>query len=83
MPIIKIDNIDYDLDTLSTEAKAQLGSLQFVDAELARLTAQSAVLQTARMAYSKALNEVLPSAATVPKKAGDKGNAKNTAKGIR
>ncbi len=57
---ITIDNIDYDLDTLSDEAKAQLGSLQFVDAELARLTAQTAVLQTARIAYSKALNAALP-----------------------
>jgi len=62
MPNITIDNIDYDLDTLSDEAKAQLASLQFVDAELARLTAQSAVLQTARIAYSKALQASLPSA---------------------
>ncbi len=61
MPTVKIDNIDYDLDTLSDEAKAQLTSLQFVDAELARLTAQTAVLQTARMAYSKALQAALPS----------------------
>lgn len=61
MPTIKIDNQDYDLDTLSIEAKAQLQSLQFVDAELARLQAQAAVLQTARMAYSKALQAALPS----------------------
>ncbi len=27
MPIIKIDNIDYDLDTLSDEARAQLGHI--------------------------------------------------------
>ncbi len=53
IPIIKIDDKDYDLDTLSDEARAQLTSLQFVDAELARLTARTAVLQTARMAYSK------------------------------
>lgn len=59
MPMIKIDDKDYDFDTLSEEAKAQLGSLQFVDAELQRLTAQIAVYQTARMAYSKALNEIL------------------------
>ena len=59
MPTIKIDNIDHDLDTLSDEAKAQLTSIQFVDAELARLTAQTAVLQTARMAYSKALQAAL------------------------
>ena len=61
MPTIKIDNIDYDLDTLPEEAKKQLQMLQFVDAELARLQAQAAVLQTARMAYSKALQEALPS----------------------
>jgi len=60
MPTIKIDNHTYDLDTLSDEARAQLTSLQFVDAELARLQAQAAVLQTARMAYAKALNEALP-----------------------
>ncbi len=60
MPIITIDNQDYDLDTLSVEANAQLQSLQFVDAELNRLQAQGAVLQTARMAYSKALQAALP-----------------------
>ena len=60
MPTITIDNQSYDLDTLSDEAKAQLQSLQFVDAELARLQAQMAVLQTARMAYAKALQAALP-----------------------
>ena len=29
MPTIKIDNIDYDIDKLSDEAKAQLVNLQF------------------------------------------------------
>ena len=60
MPTIKIDEKDYDLDTLSEEAKAQLTSLQFVDQELARLNAQVAVFQTARIAYSNALKELLP-----------------------
>lgn len=60
MSKITIDNTDYDLDTLADDAKAQLGSLQFVDAELARLNAQTAVLQTARMAYSNALKAALP-----------------------
>jgi hypothetical protein len=59
MPIIKIDNIDYDTDTLSDEAKAQLVSMQFCDQELARLHAQAAAYQTARMAYAKALQEAL------------------------
>lgn len=53
MPTIKIDDKDYDLDTLSAEAKAQIASLQFVEAELQRLNAQMAVLQTARAAYAK------------------------------
>jgi hypothetical protein len=60
MPTIAIDNKHYDLDTLSDEAKAQLASLQFSDQELARLQAQAAAYQTARMAYAKALNEALP-----------------------
>ena len=62
MPNIKIDNIDYDSDTLSAEAKAQLVSLQFCDQELARLQAQAAAYQTARMAYAKALKDALPTA---------------------
>ena len=60
MPIIKIDDKDYDYDTLPEEAKNQLRMLQFVDAELARLEGQAAVLQTARIAYAKALGEALP-----------------------
>ena len=59
MPIIKIDGKDYDTDDLSEETKAQLGSLQFVQSELARLQAQAAALQTAQIAYGKALKETL------------------------
>ena len=62
MPTIKIDNQDYELDQLSDEAKAQLASMQFCDQELARLQAQAAAYQTARMAYAKALNDALPAA---------------------
>ena len=60
MTTITIDNVVYDLDTLSADAKAQLLSIQFVDQELARLQAQAAALQTARIAYAKALGEALP-----------------------
>jgi hypothetical protein len=60
MPTITIDNVNYDTDTLSDEAKAQLVSLQFCDQELARLQAQAAAIQTARMAYAKALQSALP-----------------------
>ena len=60
MPIVKIDNKDYELHSLSEDAKSQLSALQFCDQELARLQAQAAVLQTARIAYAKALTEALP-----------------------
>jgi hypothetical protein len=60
MATITIDNVAYDLETLSADAKAQLMSIQFVDQELARLQAKAAALQTARIAYGKALSEALP-----------------------
>lgn len=59
MTKIKIDNVEYDLDMLSNEAKAQLASIQFCDKELQHLQAQAAAYQTARIAYAKALNEAL------------------------
>jgi len=59
MSLITIDEKEYDTDALSDEAKAQIVSLQFVDQELQRLSAQAAVLQTARIAYSKALSDLL------------------------
>jgi hypothetical protein len=59
MTTIKIDNVDYETDKLSDEAKAKLVSLQFCDQELARLQAQAAAYQTARQAYAKALRATL------------------------
>jgi len=59
MATITIDGKEYDVDTLSDETKAQLGSLQYVDSELARLQAQAAALQTARIAYGRALKQTL------------------------
>lgn len=61
MTTITIDGKEYEYEALSDKAKAQLTSMQFVDNELARLQAQASVLQTARMAYSKELqNEINP-----------------------
>lgn len=59
MTTITIDNIEYDTANLSDDAKSQLFSIQFCDQELARLQAQAAADQSARMAYAKALNEAL------------------------
>lgn len=61
MTTITIDGKEYEFESLSDKAKAQLSSMQFVDSELARLQAKASVLQTARMAYSKELqNELNP-----------------------
>jgi hypothetical protein len=62
MSQITIDNKQYELESLSDDAKAQLASIQFVDSELARLQAHAAAYQTARMAYAKALQAALPTA---------------------
>jgi len=59
MTKITIDGEEYDVETLPEETKAELVSLQFVDSELARLNAQAAALQTARIAYSRAIKETL------------------------
>lgn len=60
MDTISIDSIDYGVDALSDEAKAQLISIQTVDRRLADLQEQVAILQTARIAYSNALRSLLP-----------------------
>ena len=59
MTQITIDDKPYDLESLSNESKAQLGSLQFVDSEIARLQAQLAAMQTARIGYANALKAEL------------------------
>ena len=60
MPTIKIDNQDYELDQLSEEVKAQLGSIQFCDQELTRMKILTAALQTAKNAYLQTLKASLP-----------------------
>jgi hypothetical protein len=60
MATIKIDNKEYDLDTLSDEFKEQLASIQFVGQELARLQTKAAALQTAKNTYLQALQKSLP-----------------------
>ena len=59
MTKITIDEKDYDVDDLSDEAKAQVVSLNFVDAELSRLQLKVAAMQTARNAYATALKSLL------------------------
>jgi len=60
MAKITIDGTEYELESLSQEALAQLGSLQFVDQEIERLDRQLAAMKTARIAYGRALAAALP-----------------------
>ena len=59
MPTIKINNQDYETDTLPDSAKQQLQMLALTDAEISRLQAQLAIAQTARNAYARALAEAV------------------------
>jgi len=59
---LTFDDRTFELDKLPEAAKAQVSTIQFVDAEIARLQAQLAAMQTARVAYVEALRKVLPEA---------------------
>ena len=59
MPTIKIDDTEYELDSLSEEAKAQLTALQATDRRILEAQQDLAILQTARIAYAAALKPLL------------------------
>lgn len=61
MPMITIDDVEYDLELMSDQVKAQIGSLQAVDRRMALLQEEQAILQTARSAYAAALKRLLSS----------------------
>lgn len=56
MAKLTLNGMEYGIDSLNEEAKAQVTNLRFVDAEIARLQAQLAVLETAKRAYAAALS---------------------------
>ena len=61
MPKITIDDVEFNSEDLSDNGKAQLASLQFLDAQMKKLQAEIAVYQTARNSYVSLLkNELEP-----------------------
>lgn len=62
MPKITIDGLEYNTEDLSDNGKAQLASLQFLEAQMNKIRAEIAVYQTARLSYAKALKEALEQA---------------------
>jgi hypothetical protein len=64
MPNIKIDDKEYDLDSIPNEAKAQIEMLLATDNKIRELQRDLAIAQTARVAYGRALASALD---TTPK----------------
>lgn len=56
---VTIDGKDYLLDELTDSAKAHLVNLQFVDTQVQQLNNELAVADTARIAYTNALQKEL------------------------
>ena len=59
MPKITVDGIEYNTEDLSENGKAQLASLQLLEAQMQKLKAEVAVYQTARNTYVAALKAEL------------------------
>ncbi len=57
MAKVTIDGKEFEYDSLSDKAKANLVSLKFAQDELTKLQAQTAIYKTAEAAYSRILNE--------------------------
>ena len=67
MAKIKIDDVEYDTDDMSDNAKAQVASLQFNEAHMNRLRNELAIADTAKIAYVNALKKELESSANTKK----------------
>lgn len=57
---IKIDDVEYELDSLSDAAKQEIVNIRVAEQEMQRLQAQLAITTTARNAYVNALKNALP-----------------------
>ncbi len=66
MPIVRIDDVEYEIDHLSEEAKAHLTSLKYADQKIAELQRDLAIVQTARASYATLLRELLGLGADAP-----------------
>ncbi len=59
MPLIKINGLAYEFDTLSDEAKGHLRYLAFIDAELEQLAMRINLLKISRDQIGQRLDEAL------------------------
>jgi hypothetical protein len=56
---VVVDGVEYETETMSDNAKAQLASLQFLQAHIQQIQNEIAVYQTARKAYGDSLKKEL------------------------
>lgn len=59
MTTIKIDDKDYELESLTEAARQQLGALQVIDQEIRRLQLQISIANTARGVHAQLLKTAL------------------------
>ena len=59
MPKFTVDGIEYNSEDLTDNGKAQLASLQFLEAQMNKLKNKIAVFQTAKQAYIAGLKAEL------------------------
>jgi len=59
MPTITINDVVYDLDDLSDEAKQQIMHIEACKNEINRSTTRVAICQTAQKGYERRLTEIL------------------------
>lgn len=57
---ININGVEHDTDDLSDEVKAEIAMLTTVDRQIRENQQERAILQTARMAYARRIQELLP-----------------------
>ena len=58
-PKVTIDEVEYSVDDLSENARAQIVNIQFVDNQIQQLKNELAVADTARIGYTNALKSEL------------------------
>lgn len=66
MPKITIDNIEYNTEDLTEAGRAQLNSLQFLEAQMQKIRGEMALYQTAQQAYIGALKAEIAKAGIQP-----------------
>lgn len=64
MAKVTVEGVEYETEKMTDNAKAQLASLQFLEAHIQQIQNEIAIYQTARQTYGKALKTTLEAGAS-------------------